>query len=51
MVTQQKTHYLPKLIHEKRKDAVDIHKDNHIGHHLSILWEDPELLLPHIDYE
>ncbi|RCJ23848.1 hypothetical protein A6770_28950 [Nostoc minutum NIES-26] len=48
---QQKTHYLPKLIHEKRKDAVDIHKDNHIGHHLSILWEDPELLLPHIDYE
>ncbi|MBR8839319.1 MAG: hypothetical protein DSM106950_36290 [Stigonema ocellatum SAG 48.90 = DSM 106950] len=35
---------LPKIIKEKRSEAFSIDKEQHIGHHISLLWEDPYLL-------
>ncbi len=41
-------HDLPETIRRKREDAQD--SDTHIGHHLSLLWEDPYRLPPSINY-
>ncbi len=42
---------LPNIVREKRVDAFPIDDiEQHIGHHLSLLWEDPYLLPTHIDY-
>ncbi len=40
---------LPETVTQKRAEAVDI-KEIHIGHHLSLLWEDPFLLPTQIQY-
>jgi hypothetical protein len=36
---------LPKYIHEKRNAALKMGKSPHIGNHLVLLWDDPELRL------
>ncbi len=41
---------LPENVKMKRLDAVKEPPDTHIGHHLSLLWEDPYRLPPNIDY-
>lgn len=41
---------LPENVKMKRLDAVLEPPDTHIGHHLSLLWEDPDRLPPNIDY-
>lgn len=42
---------LPSLVKQKRVEAFPIEdKEKHIGHHLSLLWEDPCLLPPRITY-
>ncbi len=42
---------LPNIVREKRLEAFPIDDiEQHIGHHLSLLWEDPYLLPTHIDY-
>lgn len=43
-------HQLPENVKMKRLDAVLEPPDTHIGHHLSLLWEDPYRLPPDIDY-
>ncbi|BAY47559.1 hypothetical protein SAMD00079811_51770 [Scytonema sp. HK-05] len=40
---------LPEKVKEKRLDAPQ-DKDDHIGHHLSLVWEDPERLTPDAEY-
>ncbi|BAZ33902.1 hypothetical protein NIES4074_64160 (plasmid) [Cylindrospermum sp. NIES-4074] len=40
---------LPETVREKRLDAKD-NSDTHIGHHLSLLWEDPYSVPPTIHY-
>jgi hypothetical protein len=34
---------------EKRREALQ-NQDSHIGHHISLLWEDPNRLPPDIYY-
>jgi V8-like Glu-specific endopeptidase len=42
---------LPKKIKQKHQDAFrQTEPDKHIGHHLTLLWEDPSLLPIDIDY-
>ncbi|MBR8836633.1 MAG: hypothetical protein DSM106950_22105 [Stigonema ocellatum SAG 48.90 = DSM 106950] len=41
---------LTKTVAEKRREALKKPEDIHIGHHLSLLWEDPYRLPPSIDY-
>ncbi|OLT58618.1 VMAP-C domain-containing protein [Moorena bouillonii] len=42
---------LPKKVEEQRlKAPKKEHGQEHIGHHLALLWEDPDLLPPQIDY-
>lgn len=41
---------LTKTVAEKRQEALPEPEDSHIGHHLSLLWEDPYRLPPSIDY-
>ncbi|NEO00270.1 MAG: hypothetical protein F6K50_33880 [Moorea sp. SIO3I7] len=42
---------LPEKVKQQRLDAFGKgNKQEHIGHHLSLLWEDPYLLPPQIDY-
>ncbi|MBW4513044.1 MAG: hypothetical protein KME64_42180 [Scytonematopsis contorta HA4267-MV1] len=41
---------LPETVRKKRKEAFSKSNDEHIGHHLSLLWEDPNRLPPTIDY-
>ncbi|NEO47490.1 MAG: hypothetical protein F6K55_26555 [Moorea sp. SIO4A3] len=42
---------LPKKVEEQRLNAPNEEdKQEHIGHHLALLWEDPDLLPPQIDY-
>jgi len=41
---------LTKTVAEKRREAIPEPEDSHIGHHLSLLWEDPYRLPPSIDY-
>lgn len=43
-------HKLPETVKNKRLDAFPHPQDAHIGHHLSLLWEDPYRLPPSIDY-
>jgi len=43
-------HKLPEAVANKRLDAFPYPLDAHIGHHLSLLWEDPYRLPPSIDY-
>jgi hypothetical protein len=40
---------LPESVRKKRLDASQ-DKDDHIGHHLSLVWEDPERLTPDAEY-
>lgn len=40
---------LPEAIKQARKDAFPLEKDAHIGHHLSLVWEDPTLIPPVTD--
>lgn len=40
---------LPESVRKKRLDAPQ-NKDDHIGHHLSLVWEDPERLTPDAEY-
>ncbi len=40
---------LPESVRKKRLDAPQ-DKDDHIGHHLSLVWEDPERLTPDAEY-
>ncbi len=40
---------LPESVRKKRLDAPQ-GKDDHIGHHLSLIWEDPERLTPDAGY-
>lgn len=35
---------LPEAVREKRSESISKTQDAHIGHHLSFLWEDPELV-------
>lgn len=37
---------LPQKVREKRNDAMGCDIDAHIGHHLSLLWDDPDLVPP-----
>jgi vWA-MoxR associated protein C-terminal domain len=41
---------LTKTVAEKRREALPKPEDSHIGHHISLLWEDPYRLPPSIDY-
>lgn len=41
---------LPETVKMKRLDAILEPPDTHIGHHLSLLWEDPDRLPPDINY-
>ncbi len=41
---------LPETVRMKRLDAMQETSDTHIGHHLSLLWENPYRLPPDIDY-
>ncbi|OKH35537.1 hypothetical protein NIES2119_19980 [[Phormidium ambiguum] IAM M-71] len=41
---------LPENVKMKRLDAILEPPDTHIGHHLSLLWENPDRLPPNIDY-
>ncbi|NEO46320.1 MAG: hypothetical protein F6K55_20180 [Moorea sp. SIO4A3] len=42
---------LPEKVKQQRLDAFGKeNKQEHIGHHLALLWEDPYLLPPQIDY-
>jgi DNA-binding PadR family transcriptional regulator len=44
---------LPERVKQKHLDALEEYPDKpeqHFGHHLTLLWEDPTLLPPHIDY-
>lgn len=43
-------HELPENVKMKRLDAILEPPDTHIGHHLSLLWENPARLPPDIDY-
>jgi hypothetical protein len=43
-------HNLPETVKNKRVEAFREPPDTHIGHHLSLLWEDPYRLPPQIDY-
>jgi len=43
-------HQLPENVKMKRLDAILEPPDTHIGHHLSLLWENPDRLPPDIDY-
>lgn len=40
---------LPDRVKEQRLDAPESHND-HIGHHISLVWEDPERLTPDAGY-
>ena len=42
-------HHLPEAVKQKRQPPTP-NTDTHIGHHLSLLWEDPYRLPPSIDY-
>ncbi len=42
---------LPEKVKQQRLQAFpQTNKQEHIGHHLALLWEDPYLLPPHIEY-
>jgi len=41
---------LPAIVTDKRLDACGCDRDSHIGHHLSLLWENPDRVPPTIDY-
>ncbi|NER99169.1 MAG: hypothetical protein F6J86_35990 [Symploca sp. SIO1B1] len=41
---------LPEEVKNKRLMAFTCPPNTHIGHHLSLLWEDPYRLPPSIDY-
>ncbi|NEO73342.1 hypothetical protein [Moorena sp. SIO3H5] len=43
-------HELPEAVKNKRLDAFQYPPDTHIGHHLSLLWEDPYRVPPSIEY-
>ncbi|WP_204140737.1 trypsin-like peptidase domain-containing protein [Halomicronema sp. CCY15110] len=40
---------LPDSIRQARRAAFPLAKDEHIGHHLSLVWEDPNLVPPESD--
>ncbi len=37
---------LPQAVRDKRRESRGQPKDGHIGHHLSLLWDDPDLVPP-----
>lgn len=41
---------LPQRVREKRNDSFGKDKQSHIGHHISLLWENPNVLPPQIEY-
>lgn len=41
---------LPQRVREKRNDSFGKDKQSHIGHHISFLWENPNILPPQIEY-
>ena len=43
-------HKLPERVQAKRLDAFEKPSDSDVGHHLSLLWEDPYRLPPLINY-
>jgi vWA-MoxR associated protein C-terminal domain/vWA-MoxR associated protein middle region (VMAP-M) 1/Trypsin-like peptidase domain len=40
---------LPTAVKQERSNALAVGRDCHIGHHLSLLWENPHLLPPIVD--
>ncbi|RZM79546.1 VMAP-C domain-containing protein [Leptolyngbya iicbica] len=40
---------LPESVRQARRNAFPLAKDEHIGHHLSLVWEDPNLVPPDTD--
>lgn len=46
-----KMNELPEKVKQQRLKAFpEANKQEHIGHHLALLWEDPYLLPPQIEY-
>jgi hypothetical protein len=43
-------HDLPERVKQHRQEAFPVELDCHIGHHLSLLWEDFDRLPPDLDY-
>ncbi|NEQ62199.1 MAG: hypothetical protein F6K53_34265 [Moorea sp. SIO4A1] len=43
-------HELPEAVKKKRLEDLPMPPDTHIGHHLSLLWEDPYRVPPSIEY-
>ncbi|KYC36509.1 hypothetical protein WA1_43245 [Scytonema hofmannii PCC 7110] len=40
---------IPENVRKKRLDAPQ-EEDDHVGHHLSLIWEDPDRLTPDVDF-
>ena len=40
---------LPESVRQARREAFPLAKEKHIGHHLSLVWEDPNLVPPDSD--
>lgn len=43
-------HEIPERVKQHRQEAFPVEPDCHIGHHLSLLWEDFDRLPPDLDY-
>ncbi|KYC43310.1 hypothetical protein WA1_14595 [Scytonema hofmannii PCC 7110] len=42
---------LPEVVKQKRADALGKKKDEHIGYHIALQWENPEIQPPDIKYQ
>jgi hypothetical protein len=42
---------IPERVKQHRQAAFPVERDRHIGHHLSLLWEDFDRLPPDLDYQ
>ncbi len=48
---QGKVIKLPEVVKQKRADALGKKKDEHIGYHIALQWENPEIQPPDIKYK
>jgi hypothetical protein len=50
-ILQCQVQKLPAVIQRERlNSSIQLNAENHLGHHISLLWEDPNLLPPNINY-
>ncbi len=50
-ILQCRVHELPDVVQQERlNSAIQLKAENHVGSHISLLWEDPNLIPPNITY-